>query len=97
MSEQQQFTLGVHLKLEDEFWLPVRFVKSSTLHEETTTNTVFIEEEEFVELRNKKGQVKFASLSSQKRVAQRDAGPCKGIKPYFWKGDTLNEQERLGG
>lgn len=85
MSDTQQFTLGVHVKIEDHYWLPVRFVKSSTLHEEPTTNTVFIENEEYVELRNKHGEVRFATLSAQKIISKRDAGPCKGIKPYFWK------------
>jgi hypothetical protein len=84
--EQQQFTLGIHVKIEDVWYLPVRFVKQSTFHEETTTGTQFIDHEEFVELRDKDGGVKFASLSSSRTVANRDAGPCRGIKPYFWKG-----------
>ena len=70
MSDQQQFTLGIHVKIEEEFWLPVRFVKQSTLHEEPTTNTVYIEDEEFVELRNKVGEVRSASLFSRKYEAQ---------------------------
>lgn len=85
----QQFTIGHHVKLDDgEFWLPVRFVKQSTLHEEPTTGDIFLDNEEFVELRNAKGEARFAILNSERTATSRDVGPCKGIKPYFWKGTT---------
>lgn len=96
MSETVQFTLGVHIKLEDEFWLPVRIVHQSTFHEEQTTGTVFIEEENFVELRNKNGLARFASLSSNKTNSRRDPGPCRGIKPYWWKGDVPDGATEMG-
>jgi hypothetical protein len=90
MSDQQQFTLGQHVKMDDEFFLPVRFVKQHTLHEDPTVGVTFIMQEEFVELRNKEGKVRFAMLSSTKTPAVRNAGPCRGIKPYFWQGAPIN-------
>lgn len=81
----QEFSLGKHVKLDDEWFLPVRIVDQSTLHEEPTTNSIFIDVEKFVELRNSKGEARFALLSSHRDQATRDAGPCKGIKPYIWK------------
>jgi hypothetical protein len=86
-TQEQSFTIGEHVKLEDQWWLPVRFVESDTLHEEPTTNAVFIDHEKFVELRSAGGEVKFFVLSSSRTMAQRSSGPCRGIKPYFWKGN----------
>jgi hypothetical protein len=96
MNDTIQFSLGVHVKIEDEYWLPVRFVDQSTFHEEPTTGVQFIEEEKFVEMRNKNGNARFASLGSTKTRAQRDAGPCRGIKPYFWKGGELDGAAEVG-
>ena len=90
MSHTQQFTLGQHVKMDGEFFLPVRFVKQSTFHEDPTMGSVFIVHEEFVELRDKEGKVRFAMLSSTKTPATRNAGPCRGIKPYFWQGAPIN-------
>lgn len=90
MSAEQQFTLGVHVKLDDSYWLPVRYVESSTFHEEPTTGDMYIDDEKFVELRNSEGEARFAQVSLVRKPAIRDAGPCRGIKPYFWKGGTIN-------
>lgn len=81
----QEYTLGKHIRIEGELFLVVRYCDSSTLFEETTTNTVLIEKETYVELRNKAGEARFIQLSSTKSPGSRDAGPIKGVKPYFWK------------
>jgi hypothetical protein len=83
--QQQKYELGKHVKIDDELFLAVRFVDSTTLFEEPTTSTVFMEKEEYIELRNKDGEAKFVQLSSTKAPAERQAGPIKGVKPYFWK------------
>lgn len=93
----QQFTLGKHIKIEGVTYLAVRFVRQSTFHEETTTGDTFIDQEEFVEARNKKGEVRFFMISQNRVAAQRDPGPCKGIKPYYWKGPKNAEDITADG
>lgn len=82
--ELPTLTLGVHVQLEGEWYLPVRIVDQTTLHEHKT-GTAWIDEEKFVELRDKEGKVRFVILFSERKIARRDPGPCKGIKPYYWK------------
>lgn len=84
--EIPELTLGKHVKLEDAWWLPVRFADASTFFEEPKSGSTFIEEERFWELRNANNEVRFIIISSKRHAALRDAGPCKGIAPYFWKG-----------
>ena len=82
---ETKYELGKHIKIDDILYLAVRYVDSTTLFEDTTTSTVWIEKETYIELRDKAGEVKFVQLTCSKAPAERVAGPIKGVKPYFWK------------
>lgn len=83
----QEYTLGKHVTIDGDRWLVVRFCDSSTLFEIPKTGDVYIEHEKYVEMRNAANQAKFHTLSIDRTASSRAPGNCRGIKPYFWKGD----------
>lgn len=84
------YELGGTALINNETWLVVRSVKSTTLFEDTTTKACWIEEEEYLELRNAQGQARFEILSSVKKPFEKITVPIAAVKPYFWKEGLTN-------